>query len=289
MRSADAPRRGTLLAVGGREDRTGDARILGRFVDLCGGAAARLMVVSTASKDPEEKRAEYELAFRKFGVASVRFFHPDDRADAEDSTMLAEAEQADGVFFTGGNQLKLVTTLGGTKLLSRLRERHQEGLHLGGTSAGASALSAVMIARGKARSAARLGSLRMTPGFAILPNIVVDQHFRERDRFGRLIAAVLCNPKMLGFGLDEDTGFVLDAEDRVGVIGTGTLTIVDGAALEATDIALVPEESPAGFSGMRLHVLSEGWAYDVGSRRVDPPLAAAAETDSVAADSGNRD
>ena len=185
---------------------------------------------------------------------------------------MAAVDRADGVFFTGGNQLKLVYTIAGTPLESRLRERHRSGLHLGGTSAGASAMSAVMIARGTGRSAARLSSVRMSPGLGFLPQVIVDQHFRERDRFGRLLAAVLCNPSMLGLGLDEDTAFALDATDRLSVCGSGTLTIVDGSRLEATNIDNVPENAPAAFAGMRMHVLSDGWSYDLIQRRVYKPV-----------------
>jgi cyanophycinase len=111
----------------------------------------------------------------------------------------------------------------------------------------------------------------MSPGLGILPRIIVDQHFRERDRFGRLLAAVLCNPSMLGFGLDEDTAFVLDAADRVGVVGSRTLTIVDGSELEESNIDQVPDDEPAAFAGMRLHILSEGWSFDLSERRVEAP------------------
>jgi cyanophycinase len=161
--------------------------------------------------------------------------------------------------------------LGGTALDSELRERHGSGLHVAGSSTGASAMSAVMIAGGKARSAARLSAVRMSPGLGILRGLIVDQHFRERDRFGRLLAAVLCNPSMLGFGLDEDTAFELDPNDRVSIVGSGTLTIIDGAEL-ATNLDVVPE-APAVFAGMRMHVLAEGWSYDLATRRVECPPA----------------
>ena len=271
-----AHQRGTLFAVGGREARRGKSAVLSQFVSLCGGPTARLMVLSTASREPQKRVAEYQLAFSTLGVNDLSFFHQDQRREASDSNLLAAAERADGVFFTGGSQLKLVSTIGGTPLESILRERHRQGLHLGGTSAGASALSTVMIARGTGRSTARLSSIRMSAGLGFLTRIIVDQHFRERDRFGRLLAAVLCNPSMLGFGLDEDTAFALDARDRVSVTGKGTLTIVDGTQLEATNIDEVMDDKPAAFSGMRMHVLSAGWTYDLPNGRVEKPVSPAA-------------
>jgi cyanophycinase len=271
-----ARQRGTLFAVGGREARSAESAVLSQFVSLCGGPTARLMVLSTASREPRKRVAEYRLAFSALGVSDLSFFHQDQRQEAGDPGLLAAAERADGVFFTGGSQLKLVSTIGGTPLETILRERHGQGLHVGGTSAGASALSTVMIARGTSRSTARLSSVRMSPGLGFLPRIIVDQHFRERDRFGRLLAAVLCNPSMLGFGLDEDTAFVLDASDRVSVTGNGTLTIVDGTQLEATDIDEVTDDTPAAFAGMRMHVLSAGWNYDLRSGRAENRVSVAA-------------
>jgi cyanophycinase len=147
-------------------------------------------------------------------------------------------------------------------------------MHLGGTSAGAAALSTVMIARGAGQTAACLASVRMSPGLGFLRDIIVDQHFRERDRFGRLLAAVLCNPSMLGFGLDENTACVLDTTDSVSVCGSGTLTIFDAAGLEATNIDEIPDAAPAAFAGVHMHALTTGWTYDLKRRRVNSQLAA---------------
>jgi cyanophycinase len=268
---ASHPQRGALFAIGGREDRRGNLEVLGEFVKLCGGRTARLVVLTTASSNADERAAEYDAAFRSLGVDQLSFFHQYQRSEASEPGLLTAIDQANAVFITGGNQLKLVTTLAGTPLEARLRERFRNGLHLGGTSAGASAMSTVMIARGKARSAARLSSLRMSPGFGLVPELIIDQHFRERDRFGRLLAAVLCNPSKLGFGLDENTAFVLDPDDVVEVVGSGSLTIVDGSGLEETNLDTVPEDEPAAFSGMRINVLTSGWRYHLAERRVERP------------------
>ncbi len=255
--------RGLIYAIGGRES----AEVLEPFVSHCGGPASRLIVLSTASDEPERKADQYRSSFRSLGVDNVSFLHPSSRADANASDLMDEVDRADAIFFTGGNQLKLVSTLGGTLLEAKLHQRHHAGLHLGGTSAGAAAMSAVMIARGRGRSMARLSSLRMSAGFGFLRNIIVDQHFRERDRYGRLLAAVLCNPSMLGFGLDENTAFAVDTDNQVTVYGKGALTIVDGLGLEATDVDEVPNDMPAGFTGMRMHSLTAGWTYDLNDRR----------------------
>ena len=143
--------------------------------------------------------------------------------------LAARLDKATGVYFTGGDQRRLVALLGGTDFAERLKVRYAEGLHLGGTSAGASAMSAVMIGRGQGRRAPRISSVRLAPGLGILPDIIVDQHFRERERLGRLMTAVIENPGHLGFGIDEDTAFIKSSPTaRSRSSARGTLTIVDG-------------------------------------------------------------
>jgi cyanophycinase len=270
---AESSTRGILFAIGGRELRRGETRVLEAFIDRCGGPPRQLVVLTAASRDPGKRVDEYGPAFGALGVDGVSFFHQDNREQANDAAVLDAVAGADAVFLTGGNQLKLVSTLGGTRLEELLRTRHKTGLHIAGTSAGASAMSAVMIARGKGKSSPKLSSVRMAPGFGFLSRIIVDQHFRQRDRFGRLFAAVACNPGMLGMGLDEDTAFSLDRDDHLEVVGSGTLTIVDGAQLESTNIDDIPEDMPAAFAGLRLHVLTDGWGYDIRTREVNRPTA----------------
>ncbi|MCZ6836344.1 MAG: cyanophycinase [Planctomycetota bacterium] len=265
------PSRGTLFVVGGAEDKERGKLILRRFRDAAGADNARILVVATASSMPEALLANYESAFNELGVADLRLTYQEQRADAQDPDLIESLRQATGVYFTGGDQLKLVTTLGGTGFASALHDCYRSGLHIGGTSAGASAMSTVMIARGRGRSAPRLASVRLSPGLGILRRVIVDQHFQERDRIGRLMAAVLRNPYMLGFGIDEDTAFIVSPEGRVEVLGKGTLTIVDGADLIGSSIAEVKEHQPIAFAGIKVHVLATGWEFDLGSRTISVP------------------
>jgi len=264
-------RRGTILAVGGREIDPCDASVLAEFVSRCGGRSARILVLTAATSHPKQKRAEYSAAFEALGVEHLTFLHHRSREDAEASPAPPALDEADGVFFCGGNQLKLVTSLGGTRLLERLRERHLEGLPVGGTSAGASALSTVMIARGKARATPRLASARLSPGLGLLTNAIIDQHFSERERFGRLLTAVLFNASMLGFGIDENTAFALEPDERCTVIGKGTVTVIDGSELVDTDLHGLEDDRSAAFTGLRVHALRAGWVFDMKSRRVERP------------------
>ncbi len=263
--------RGNLFVVGGAEDKKRGKVILRRFLDAAGGEKARILVVATASSRPEELLAAYESAFRELGASDIRLCYHEQRADAQDADQIAALRQATGVYFTGGDQLKLVTTLGGTEFARALHECYRSGLQIGGTSAGASAMSTVMIARGHGRSAPRLASVRLSPGLGILRRVIVDQHFQERDRIGRLMAAVLRNPYMLGFGVDEDTAFIVSPAGRVEVLGKGTLTIVDGAELIGSSIAKVKENQPIAFAGIKIHVLGTGWEFDIRSRGITVP------------------
>ena len=265
------PTRGNLFVVGGAEDKERGKLILRRFLDAAGAEAARILVVATASARPEKLLADYESAFRELGASDINLCYQEQRADAQDPAVIALLRRATGVYFTGGDQLKLVTTLGGTGFASALHDCYRSGLHIGGTSAGASAMSTVMIARGRGRSAPRLASVRLSPGLGILRRVIVDQHFQERDRIGRLMAAVLRNPYMLGFGIDEDTAFIVSPDGRVEVLGRGTLTIVDGAELIGSSIADMKENEPIAFAGMKVHVLGTGWEFQIGSRAITVP------------------
>jgi len=259
--------RGALFLVGGKDGRNEDGVLIARFARLCGGASGCVLVITSASEDPERHRREYSAAFLESGVRHVAFFHAAGLAASDDPELLAALERADGVYFSGGGQRRLLGAMGGTRFEQRLRERHGEGLHVGGTSAGASAMSAVMIAQGEGTS------VELATGFGLLPDVIVDQHFSERERLDRLIAAVLLHPTMLGFGLDEGTAIEIDAAGTGEVVGAGTLTIVDGAQLLGSrSIAAGRSGRPVAFAGMRLHVLTEGWRYALAERAAQPPV-----------------
>jgi cyanophycinase len=202
----------------------------------------------------------------------VSICHPARRHDADDPALLSALDRAGGVYFTGGGQVKLVTTIGDTQFSARLRERHRQGLPVGGTSAGASALSAVMIAGGRQKRAARWSSVELATGLGLLPGVIVDQHFRQRNRIGRLLAAVIRNPAMLGFGIDEATAVEIDAAGRVAVLGAGALTVVDGSSLVGASLAdAAKQDAPLSFAEIRLHRLGRGWRYDLTTRQAGPP------------------
>ncbi len=259
---------GALFVVGGAEDRSGARLILRQFAEAAGGPDARILVIATASTTPDEVMTEYRGAFGDLAIGQLDLAAPATRAEVDEPSLLARLDEATGVYFTGGDQMRLVSILGGTDFSARLRQRYATGLALGGTSAGASAMSAVMIGRGRGKRTPRLSSVRLAPGLGVLPSVIVDQHFRERDRLGRLVTAVIQNPGLLGFGIDEDTAFTLDRDGEVNVLGKGTLTIVDGRHIEGSNIAEVRDHEPLAFAGVRLHTLAPGWGFNINSRSV---------------------
>ena len=262
---------GALFVVGGAEDRSGARLILRHFAKAAGGTDARILVIATASTMPEEVMDVYRDAFGDLGIDHLDLAAPATRAEMDEAPLLAWLDEATGVYFTGGDQLRLVSILGGTEFADRLRQRYATGLALGGTSAGASAMSAVMIGRGRGKRTPRLSSVRLAPGLGVLPTVIVDQHFRERLRLGRLVTAVIQNPGLLGFGIDEDTAFTVDRDGDVSVLGKGTLTIVDGRHIEGSNVAEVRDHEPLAFAGIRLHTLAPGWGYNINSRAVRLP------------------
>ncbi|HET9326102.1 MAG TPA: cyanophycinase [Candidatus Eisenbacteria bacterium] len=263
---------GTLFLVGGKDGRDKDRVLIEHFARICGGKSARVLVITSATDTPEVHRREYTAAFRKVGVRDVSIYHAEEPAASESSKLLSMLDRVDGVYFSGGSQRKLMTVMGGGRFEKRLRERHRKGLHVGGTSAGASAMSQVMIAQGEGRKPIQPSSVELATGFGLLPRIIVDQHFQRRERLSRLIAAVSLNPAMLGFGLDEGTAVDIDSTGRARVFGKGALTIVDGSRLMgAKRNGSSANDRPLAFAGMGLHVLTEGWSYDLAARKVKAP------------------
>jgi cyanophycinase len=262
--------RGYVIPIGGAEEKIRNRQILRRFVELCGGDTARIAVIPTASQLAETGE-NYTKVFTDLG-ARVRSLPFEQRADADRKDWLDKLTRADGVFFTGGNQLRLSTTLGGTAVADLIRRRNQEeGLHVAGTSAGASFLSEHMIAGGDEGSTPRSGKVTLSPGLGVARLAIIDQHFRQRDRLGRLLAAVAYNPRLIGMGLDEDTAAFIDPEEVLTVVGSGGITIVDPSEMEFSAMSSVEGDDPVCVIGNRLHVLTDGATYDILNRRATPP------------------
>jgi len=264
--------RGYIIPIGGAEDRLRDPAILERFVEVCGGREARIAIIPTASSRPETGPA-YERVFRDLGVGAARSLPFESRRDCDDPRLLERLEHAEGVFMTGGNQLKLSTTIGGTAVGEILRRRNAEdGLHVAGTSAGAAVLSEHMIAFGDEGPTPHADMVTLAPGLGLTQTAIIDQHFRQRDRLGRLLTALAYNPRPIGIGLDEDTAAFIGPGDTIEVYGSGGITIVDPSALEYSSMDSAHRSEAVSMLNVRLHILTEGASYDIASRRAMPPV-----------------
>jgi cyanophycinase len=265
--------RGYTIPIGGAEEKMRTPAILARFVALCGGERARIAVVPTASMLKTTGR-KYEIVFRRLHVASVTVLPIETRSDAARDAFVDALDDVDGVFLTGGNQLRLSTTLGGTPFAHRLTERHAHGLHVAGTSAGAAVMSEHMIAFGDDGGTPRADMVTLAPGLGFTGLAIIDQHFRQRDRLGRLLTALSYNPSFVGIGLDEDTAAFIGPDDTLVVAGSGAITIVDPSEVSYTSLDSANQSDPVSILGIRLHVLTNGARYDLAARLASPPPAA---------------
>jgi cyanophycinase len=257
--------RGWIIPIGGAENKENDRHILERFVDCSGGREADIVVIPTASR-LHETGPRYEQLFKDIGAARVTAMDFDTRRDCQEPGRLQRLQEATGIFFTGGNQLRLTTLLGGTPVAKLVRVRNAHGVTVGGTSAGASILSEHMIAFGDEGSSVISGSVRLAPGLGLTNRFIIDQHFRQRDRLGRLLTALAYNPFAVGIGLDEDTAAFIGPDETVEVVGSGGVTIVDAADVSYSSMDSVTEGQPVCMLGLRLHVLVAGATFNLHTR-----------------------
>ncbi len=273
---------GHLMAIGGAEDKLRQRQILTRFVSLSGGNDARIAVVSTASSLGDAATELYASLFRALGVAEIRGLRPLTRDDAEQPEVVNAIADATGIFLTGGNQLRLSGVIAGTPLGRMLLARHREGAVVAGTSAGASALGAHMVAFGTSGATPKQRMTQMSAGLGLLPGVLIDQHFEQRNRYGRLEALVAQSPSLLGVGIDEDTAALVTPAGILEVLGKGAVTILDPAHL-VTDAYEVKRHRPIMISGILLHSLPSGYRFDLRKRRLLSPLRALPASDAEAA------
>lgn len=257
--------RGYIIPIGGAEDKVSDRAILTRFTDLSGGRSARIAVFPTAS-ELSTTGDLYRQVFTSIGAAAVDVFEITDRKSANDPENLARLDLSTGIFFTGGNQLRLSTILGGTAIATAIRRRNAAGIPVAGTSAGAAFVSEHMIAFGREGATPRAGFVTLSPGLGLTNRVIVDQHFRERDRLGRLLTALAYNPFATGLGLDEGTAAFIDPDNRIEVLGAGGITVVDVSQLDHSSMARNQEGEVVELVGVRLHVLANGAVYDLETR-----------------------
>lgn len=264
---------GLLIAIGGAEDKTRERVILRYFLEAAGGSDASVVVLATASEVPEtgDRYADLFLELRAENVEVLKIESREEAIEAgpEAHDLL---EYATGLFITGGSQLKLSSALGGTEVAETIRRRHQAGMVVAGTSAGAALLSEHMIALGESGSTPRRRQVHLAKGLGLAPDLVIDQHFRRRDRLGRLLTALSYNPSPLGVGIDEDTAALISGDGELAVLGAGAVMVVDASGMRFTDSHAIHRGQPIAMMGLKLDFLTTGCRYDLKTRAgIAPP------------------
>lgn len=260
-----------MLIIGGAEDHADECVILRRFIELAGGKDARLLVVAAAARRPVEAGDTYRELLAGLGAGRVMAVPIPDRGAAASQASIREAGDATGIFFTGGDQLRLTTLLGGTRLFEALQRAHVAGAVVAGTSAGAAAMSDTMIVEGDSDDAPKKCTVKMAPGMGFLEEVVVDQHFAQRGRIGRLLSAIAQNPSILGVGIDEDTAVEIGPGQPLRVVGSRTATVIDGRSITHTNTSQSRPEEALAITTVTLHVLPSGYGYHLGKREVALP------------------
>lgn len=258
---AESP--GPLVIIGGHEDKEGDRVILKEVARHLNGG--KLVIATVASHEPEGYFESYQKAFGAIGVTDLCELYVEDRSESLTGPTLDILEGAAGVFFSGGDQLRISSQIGDTPLERRIRALHEAGGLIAGTSAGASVMSETMLVKGASSESYRIGDLHMAPGLGLVPNVIIDQHFAERGRYGRLLGAVAHNPRILGIGIDEDTAIVVTGREFK-VIGSGAAYVVDGEGATHSNIAEAKSERALSMFDVRMHVLSSGDRFDLEKR-----------------------
>ena len=259
-------KRGFIMPIGGAEDKGNNPQILSRFLDICGGEKARIMIIPTASRLPDTGSLYADL-FLDLGAERALFTEINERSDCDDPLLLEEMDNATGIFVTGGNQLRLSGILGGTPVGQRLRRLNAEGIAIAGTSAGAAMMSQHMIAGGASGAYPREDGVNLAPGIGLTNTAIIDQHFNQRNRMGRLLTALSYNPFLIGIGIDENTAFLIDGDNCGEVVGSGAVTILDASQLSHSSRSSAEEGAAISLLDIRLHVLAEGCQYDMQSRK----------------------
>ncbi|BAY89896.1 MULTISPECIES: cyanophycinase [unclassified Tolypothrix] len=255
-----------LVIIGGAEDKEGDCQILREFLRRAGGTKAHIVIMTAATELPREVGENYIRVFERLGAEKVRIVDTETREDASSSTALQAINDATGIFFTGGDQARITGILKDTEIDKAIHNRLAEGVVIAGTSAGAAVMPDKMIVEGDSETNPRIEIVDMGPGMGFLPGVVIDQHFSQRGRLGRLISALLQEPADLGFGIDENTAMVV-TDHQIEVIGEGAVTIVDESEATHNNIDEILKDEPLAIFGAKLHILPHGYKFDIKTRQ----------------------
>lgn len=258
---------GNLIIIGGAEDKKNNKNILQEVCNKIDKNKDKLVIATVASTLPEELGTEYKYIFENLGVKNINILDVKNRQDANNINNVKIIKNASLVFFTGGDQLRITSILGGTKLYSVMHEKYKEGCIFVGTSAGASVMSDTMIVSGPSDESPRKCTLKMAPGLGLIKSVIIDQHFAQRGRIGRLLVGIAENPETLGIGIDEDTAIMVDEKAKLQVIGSGAVYIIDGMGITSTNVSEQYPDEVLSMYDIKLHVLKNRDKFDLNYRK----------------------
>jgi cyanophycinase len=259
--------KGYLIIIGGAEDKNGESVILKQAPQMMADEDI-LTVLTTATEHPEEVGSNYYEVFQRLGVKRVQILNINTREDAENEGNCEAIKNSKCIFITGGDQLRITSILGGTRAYAELKNLYHEGGIIIGTSAGASVMSSTMVVQGMDNEPARKCTLKMAPGLGLLNGVIIDQHFDQRGRFGRLLCGVAENPDVLGIGIDEDTAIKLYPDMHFEIIGSNAVTIIDGRSIQCSNVSELNPNEILAIMGVTVHALPKGYGFDLTDRKV---------------------
>lgn len=261
--------KGKLVIIGGAEERRreGHMEILEVVVKDAQQNGGKVVIVTAASNQPEELAATYKKAFSSLGISKIENLDIRTRTDAQSEENIKKVREAAAIFFTGGDQLRITSQIGDSPVFQCMRELYYNGTTIAGTSAGAAAMPDTMLIAGPGDESNRLRALDMAPGLGFFPNTVIDSHFAERGRIGRLLGAVAQNPKNLGVGIDEDTAIQVIGHESFTVLGSGAVYVLDGMGVTFSNLSDKEAEDVLCVYDVKLHVLSRGNSFDMVNHR----------------------
>lgn len=259
--------KGDLIIIGGAEDKEGDKEILKKVCSSINKEEDNILIATIATEYPKEALEKYTRIFNKLGVNKIKGLNIKERADSLNKENIKLVEEASLIFFTGGDQLRITSLIGGTPIYDAIKEASSDGCIIVGTSAGASVMSDTMIVSGLDDESPRKCTLKMAPGLSLIKGVIIDQHFAQRGRIGRLLTGIAENPQWLGIGIDEDTAIIVNPEGQFKVIGSGAVYIIDGTEISGTNVSEQYPDEILSIFDVKLHVLKNRDKFDLNYRR----------------------
>ncbi|EHI97423.1 MULTISPECIES: cyanophycinase [unclassified Clostridium] len=254
---------GNLIIIGGAEDKEGKKEILRRVCDSIDKDKDMLLVATIATEYPKEAANKYKEVFGELKVRNIKILDINERTEAYDEMNVELIKESSLIFFTGGDQLRITSLIGGTPIYDALREACHKGTFIVGTSAGASVMSDTMIVQGKDEDSPRKCTLKMSPGLGLIKDVIIDQHFAQRGRIGRLLTGIAQNPEVLGIGIDENTGIIVNQSGLIEVIGEGAVYFIDGSTITYTNVSELYSDDILSMHNVKLHILTNKSKFDL--------------------------